>query len=53
VAEGLSNKEIAQVLEITSKTVAIHRANLMRKLNIRGTAQIALFAAKRGLIKVE
>lgn len=53
VAEGLSNKEVAQRLEVTPKTVAIHRANLMRKLNIRGTAQLALFAAKRGLVKVD
>jgi DNA-binding NarL/FixJ family response regulator len=53
VAEGLSNKEVAQRLEVTPKTVAIHRANLMRKLDIRGTAQLTLFAAKRGLVKVD
>jgi DNA-binding NarL/FixJ family response regulator len=53
VAEGRSNKEIAQLLDITPKTVAIHRANLMRKLNIRGAAQLALFAAKKGLVKSE
>jgi two-component system, NarL family, response regulator NreC len=53
VAEGRSNKEIAQLLDITHKTVAIHRANLMRKLNIRGAAQLALFAAKKGLVKSE
>jgi DNA-binding NarL/FixJ family response regulator len=52
VAEGLSSKEVAQRLEVTPKTVAIHRANLMRKLNIRGTAQLALFAVKMGLVKV-
>src|ERR1700691_5846902 len=53
VAEGRSNKEIAQLLAITPKTVAIHRGNLMRKLNIRGAAQLALFAAKKGLVKSE
>jgi DNA-binding NarL/FixJ family response regulator len=53
VAEGRSNKEIAQLLDIAHKTVAIHRANLMRKLNIRGAAQLALFAAKKGLVKSE
>ncbi len=53
VAEGRSNKEIAQLLDITPKTVVIHRANLMRKLNIRGAAQLALFAAKKGLVKSE
>jgi two-component system, NarL family, response regulator NreC len=53
VAEGRSNKEIAQLLSIKPKTVAIHRANLMRKLNIRGAAQLALFAAKKGLVKSE
>jgi DNA-binding NarL/FixJ family response regulator len=53
VAEGRSNKEIAQLLAITPKTVAIHRANLMRKLNIHGAAQLALFASKKGLVKSE
>jgi DNA-binding NarL/FixJ family response regulator len=53
VAEGRSNKGIAQLLRITPKTVAIHRANLMKKLNIRGAAQLALFAAKKGLVKSE
>ncbi len=53
VAEGRSNKEIAGLLNITPKTVSIHRANLMRKLNIRGAAQLALYAVKRGLVKSE
>jgi two-component system, NarL family, response regulator NreC len=53
VAEGRSNKEIARLLDITPKTVAIHRGNLMRKLNVRGAAQLALFAVKKGLIKSE
>ena len=53
VAEGRSNKEVAQLLEITPKTVAIHRANLMRKLNVHGTAQLALYAVKKGLVRAE
>ncbi len=53
VAEGRSNKEVAQLLDITPKTVAIHRANLMRKLNVHGTAQLALYAVKKGMVRAE
>jgi DNA-binding NarL/FixJ family response regulator len=53
VAEGRSNKEVAQLLGISPKTVAIHRTNLMQKLNVHGTAQLALYAVKKGLIKSE
>jgi two-component system, NarL family, response regulator NreC len=51
VAEGRSNKEIARLLDISPKTVATHRNNLMETLNIRGTAQLALYAVKKGLVK--
>ena len=53
VAEGRSNKEIAQLLNISPKTVATHRSNLMDTLKIRGAAQLALYAAKKGLVKSE
>ncbi len=53
VAEGNSSKEIAQLLGISPKTVAVHRDNLMQTLNIHGVAQLALYAVKKGLVKPE
>lgn len=51
VAEGCSNKGIAQSLDISPRTVATHRTNLMDTLKIHGAAQLALYAAKKGLVK--
>ncbi len=53
VAEGKSSKEIAHILDISPKTVAIHRSNLMETLGIHGTAQLTLYAVKKGLINPE
>lgn len=50
IAAGKSNKEAATLLGISPNTVAVHRANLMATLGLRGTAEIALYAVKRGLI---
>jgi DNA-binding NarL/FixJ family response regulator len=49
IAEGLSNKEIAQKLHIALKTVLVHRNNIMRKLNIHNQAQLIRFALQEGL----
>ena len=51
VAEGNSNKETAQLLDISPRTVATHRTNLMETLKIRGAAQLTLYAVKKGLVK--
>lgn len=51
VAEGKSNKEVAALLGISPNTVAVHRANLMETLGVRGTAELVLFAVKRGMVK--
>ncbi len=53
VAEGLSNKEIAQSLDVAVKTVMAHRANLMDKLGIRNHSKLVQFAIKMGLVAVE
>lgn len=47
LVSGLSSKLIAHELEISSRTVEIHRANLMRKMGVRNTASLirAAFAA--------
>jgi two-component system response regulator NreC len=52
IAEGKSNKEIAQMLELSVKTVDVHRTNLMKKLNIHDVATLVKFAIKKGLIQV-
>lgn len=40
VAEGLSSKEVASRLSISHRTVEVHRANVMRKLGVRSTAEL-------------
>jgi len=40
VAEGLTNKEIAQRFGISVRTVEVHRFNLMRRLKVRNVAQL-------------
>ncbi len=51
IAEGYRNKEIAEYLSISIKTVEKHRANLMKKLNLHNTQAITAFAVEKGLIK--
>ena len=50
IAEGHRNKEIADFLCISLKTVEKHRANLMRKLDLHNTSALTLYAVKRGLV---
>jgi len=49
-AEGKSRKEVAYALDISEKTVAFHKNNLKRKLNLRSTAQLTRYALDEGLI---
>jgi DNA-binding NarL/FixJ family response regulator len=51
VADGLSTKEIASQLDISSRTVETHRANLMRKLGLKSVALLTQFAIKEGLVE--
>jgi DNA-binding NarL/FixJ family response regulator len=50
IAQGLSNKEIAARLRISSRTVEAHRDSLTRKLGIRSVAGLTRFCLKHGLI---
>ncbi len=49
IAEGHTNKKIADILCISPKTVDNHRTNLMRKLDIHSTAALVRWATKRGI----
>lgn len=49
VAEGKSNREIADLLHISPRTVGNHRDNLKFKLNIHNTAELVKYAIQKGL----
>jgi two-component system response regulator NreC len=51
LAEGRANKEVASVLHVGVSTVETHRANLMQKLNLHNTAEIVLYAVRKGIIR--
>ena len=51
LAEGRTNDEIAELLVISPSTVARHRENIMRKLNLHSRADLVRYAIRRGIIK--
>jgi len=53
LAHGVSTKEIAYKLDLSDKTVAAHRAQIMERIGIRDLVGLVLFAVKHGLVKVE
>jgi DNA-binding NarL/FixJ family response regulator len=50
IAEGYLNKEIAEFLNISIKTVEKHRSNIMKKLDLHNVASLTAYAIERGLI---
>jgi DNA-binding NarL/FixJ family response regulator len=50
IAQGHSNKEIASLLQLSPNTVSAHRANLMQSLGIHKTAELVLYAIRKGLV---
>jgi two-component system, NarL family, response regulator NreC len=50
IAEARTNKEVAQILEISPATVETHRARILQKLDIHNTAELVLYAVRRGVI---
>ena len=50
IAEGHSNKEIAELLSISVATVETHRNHILQKLDLHNTAEMVLFAVRRGVI---
>ena len=51
IAEGKSNREIAELLFISARTVDHHRARIMEKLRLKGTAELTKYAINRGYVK--
>jgi two-component system response regulator NreC len=51
LAEGANNEEIATALVISPKTVARHRENIMRKLNLHSRSELVRYAIRKGIIK--
>jgi len=52
LAQGKSNKEVAQILNLSPHTIDSHRTNLMQKLDVHNTAEIVLYAVRKGIIVV-
>jgi len=50
VAEGHSNKEMAELLSISPATVETHRGHILQKLDLHSTAEVVLYAVRRGVI---
>jgi DNA-binding NarL/FixJ family response regulator len=55
IKEGLSSKEIARSLDISLKTVEVHRYNILRKLKLKNTASLVNFINAQGywLMRIE
>jgi len=51
IAEGYTNKQIAEILFVSPKTIEKHRTNLMKKLDLHNVAAITAFAIESGLIE--
>jgi DNA-binding NarL/FixJ family response regulator len=53
VAEGKSNKEVAEVLGISVKTAMSHREHVMEKLGVHNRTELVRFAIRKGVIRVD
>lgn len=51
LADGATNFEIAETLGISPKTVARHRENIMRKLNLHSRTELVKYAIRKGIIQ--
>lgn len=53
IAEGHSTKEIATMLNVSAKTIEFHRSQIIRELNLHGTAELTRYAIAHGLVSPE
>jgi len=53
IAEGRSTKDIADRLNVSSKTVETHRRRIMNKLNVHSVAQLTKYAVREGLTSLD
>jgi regulator of cell morphogenesis and NO signaling len=53
IVNGLSNKEIADILCLSTHTVMSHRKNIARKLNIHSTAGLTIYAIVNGIVELD
>lgn len=51
IAEAHTNKQIAQILNVSEKTVESHRGNVLAKLGMRDRVELVRYAIRRGLIE--
>lgn len=52
IVEGKSGREIARQLRLSENTVGVHRANLMARLGIHKTADLVVYAIRKGLVNI-
>jgi DNA-binding NarL/FixJ family response regulator len=53
LAEGKSSKEVASVLNLSTKTVETHRSNIMRKLSLYSIRDLVVYAIKNNIIQIQ
>jgi DNA-binding NarL/FixJ family response regulator len=53
IAEGKTNRDIAEMLFLSVKTVQAHRANLMRKLGLHDRVELVKYAIRKGIVGLE
>jgi DNA-binding NarL/FixJ family response regulator len=50
IAEGKSNKDIANFLNLSLYTVETHRSNILEKLNLHSVPELILYAVRKGVV---
>ena len=53
IAQGLLNKEIAAMLNISERTVKNHISNIFKKIDVSDRTQAAVFAIKNGIVEIK